>query len=74
MPTCGRKSRSIAYFTSAEVASRFTGGQNLTPFFSLTVTVLPSGEAVGYDSAKSGEAFVVSSGLFPSTARCVEFV
>ena len=54
--------RSNAYLTSFAWISRLTGGPNLTPFFSFTVTVLPSSEISGSPSARAGSASS-SSGL-----------
>src|SRR4051794_23995354 len=55
--------RSSANLTSFDVAARFTGGLNLTPWRTLIVIVLPSLEICGSEAAKSGTALVVSSGL-----------
>jgi hypothetical protein len=60
--------------TSAEVTSRLTGGENFTPLRIFTVIVFPSSEISGSVSARSGDAFVVSSGLKPSTVRCTAIV
>ena len=53
--------RSIAYLTSFAVISRLTGGANLTPFRSFTVTVFLSSEIsrlalgeVGHGLSSSG--------------------
>ena len=48
--------RSKAYLTSFAWISRLTGGPNLTPFLSLTVTDLPSSEICGWPSASAGSA------------------
>ncbi len=60
--TFSEKARSIAYFTSAAVTSRFTGGLKCTPRRIGTVTVLLSAEIVGWAAARSGD-LVVSAGL-----------
>ena len=44
----------MPYLTSAEVTSRLTGFENMTPFLIFTVTVLPSSEISGMPSARSG--------------------
>ena len=44
----------MAYLTSFDVTSRSTGGANLTPLRSLTVTVFLSPEISGSLSARSG--------------------
>ena len=54
--------RSIAYFTSADVTSRFTGGENFTPGRIFTVTVLPSADTSGAAVARSGTIFEPSCG------------
>jgi hypothetical protein len=54
--------RSIAYLTSFEVTSRWTGLENITPFFIFTVTVLPSAEMSGMSAARSGIGSVFSGG------------
>src|SRR3954447_11426245 len=54
--------RSNAYLTSLAWISRLTGGANLTPFLSSTVTVFLSPEIWGALSARSGRGFV-SPGL-----------
>ena len=54
--------RSIAYFTSAEVTSRSTGSENITPLRSLTVTVRPSFEIFGMSEARSGTGLLASCG------------
>ena len=48
--------RSNAYLTSFASTSRLTGGPNLTPFLSLTVTVFLSSAISGSPSARSGSA------------------
>ena len=73
MPTAASKPRSIAYFTSAEVTSRFTGGLNLMPFRMWTVIVLPSFEMVGIADARSGTGWMLF-GLYASSGRCVTYV
>ena len=55
--------RSIAYLTSAEVTSRLTGSENMTPLRSFTVTVLPSGAISGSAAARSGTGVFVSFGM-----------
>ena len=65
MPTCGRKQRSIAYLTSADLTVRFwSGGLYLMPFLILIVSVLPPFETFGSAVARSGVG-VVSSGFQP---------
>ena len=54
--------RSIAYLTSADVAARLTGGENMIPGRSFTVTVLPSPAMSGVPAARSGTGFVMSRG------------
>ena len=54
--------RSNAYLTSFASISRLTGGPNLTPFLSFTVTVFLSSEICGSPSASAGTASS-SSGL-----------
>src|SRR5215213_76544 len=54
--------RSNAYLTSFAWISRLTGGANLTPFLSSTVTVFLSSESWGSLSARSGRG-LVSPGL-----------
>lgn len=61
LATLVAKPRSIAYLTSAEVTSRFTGGLKWTPCFRVTVTVLPSFETVGMLTARSGSSSVESA-------------
>ena len=51
--------RSKAYLTSFAWISRLTGGPNLTPFLSLTVTVFLSSEICGSPSARSGTGLVL---------------
>ena len=51
----------MAYLTSADVTSRSTGGENFTPSLIVTVTVQPSSEISGSDSASSGSATEASS-------------
>ena len=46
--------RSKAYLTSFAWISRLTGGANLTPFFSVTVTDFLSSETSGWPSASAG--------------------
>src|SRR5829696_591062 len=48
--------RSKAYFTSFASMSRLTGGPNLTPFFSFTVTDFLSSAIWGSPSARPGTA------------------
>jgi hypothetical protein len=59
LETLWAKPRSIAYFTSAEVTARLTGGLNLTPCLMWTVTVLPSFETVGMLAARSGTGLML---------------
>ncbi len=61
--TLTEKLRSIAYFTSAEVTSRFTGGPKRTPFLMRTVTVLPSAEIFGIAAARSGTVLTEFAGV-----------
>ena len=56
LATVLKKPRSIAYLTSREVTSRFTGGEKRTPWRIFTVTVRPSGETTGGLEARSGAA------------------
>jgi hypothetical protein len=58
-----KKPRSIAYLTSLDVTARLTGVENLTPLRIFTVTVFPSADTSGADSARSGTIVVPSSGL-----------
>jgi hypothetical protein len=60
--TVRKNPRSIAYLTSAEVISRFTGGENFTPERSFTVTVFASADTSGAPVARSG-TIVPLSGL-----------
>src|SRR3954470_11326537 len=69
-PTLAEKNRSRAYFTSAEVTARFTGGLNFTPCLILTVTVFPPSEICAGPAARSGEGCVVSFGLYVKSVRC----
>ena len=48
--------RSNAYLTSFASISRLTGGPNLMPFLSFTVTDLPSSAISGLPSARAGSA------------------
>ena len=48
--------RSKAYLMSLAWISRLTGGPNLTPFFSFTVTDFLSSEISGWPSASAGSA------------------
>ncbi len=48
--------RSKAYLTSLAWISRLTGGPNLTPFLSVTVTDFLSSEISGLPSARPGSA------------------
>jgi hypothetical protein len=66
--TIRKKPRSIVYFTSREVTSRLTGGENRTPRLSRTVTVSPSGATSGGACARSGVTWPV--GEDPSSGRC----
>ena len=66
-----KKPRSIAYLTSFEVTSRLTGGEKRTPSRIFTVTVLPSREISGSDSARSGTAVSPSSGFHEYSGRWV---
>ena len=59
MATLVAKPRSIAYFTSAAVTSRFTGGLKRTPSRMCTVTVLPPFEIFGIAAARSGIALTL---------------
>src|SRR4051794_31970542 len=68
--TFAEKARSIAYLTSFDVTSRFTGGLNLMPFLIFTVTDFLSGEISGGAAARSG-GFVVSDGLYEYGGRGV---
>ena len=52
--------RSNAYLTSLAWISRLTGGPNLTPFLSVTVTVFLSSEISGSPSARSGFGSVLA--------------
>ncbi len=54
--------RSIAYFTSADVTARLTGGENMIPGRILTVTVLPSSAMSGMSVARSGTGREMSRG------------
>ena len=47
--------RSIAYFTSADVTARLTGGENMIPGRSFTVTVLPSAAISGVVGRQVGD-------------------
>jgi hypothetical protein len=67
------KPRSIAYLTSADVTSRFTGGLKRTPLRMCTVTVLPPFETVGMRAARSGTASTLF-GLYASSVRWVAYV
>ena len=55
--------RSIAYLTSADVTARLTGGENMIPGLSFTVTVLPSAAISGSPSARSGTGREMSCGV-----------
>ncbi len=63
--------RSIAYLTSLDVTSRFTGGLNFTPLRILTVMVLRSCEIWGLLAARSGTGSLALSGLKLYSVRCV---
>ena len=69
--TLEAKPRSIAYLTSADVTSRFTGGLKRTPLRMRTVTVRPSPETVGMAAARSGTALTLD-GRNASSGRWVE--
>ena len=69
--TVFEKPLSSAYATSLDVTTRFTGGENLTPWRIFTVTVLPSAEMSGGPSARSGTGVFASSGLYEYSGRCV---
>ena len=68
--TPGMMLRSIAYLTSLDVTSRFTGGLNFTPLLRWKVTVLLSDETSGGPSARSGDG-CVSAGCQPIRPLCV---
>src|SRR3954465_1630870 len=70
-PTFSEKKRSMAYLTSLEVTSRFTGGENFTPLRILTVTVFLSAEISGSPSARSGTGLAESWGLNEYRVRWV---
>src|SRR4051812_30921300 len=54
LATLAVKARSKEYLTSLQVTSRFTGGENFTPWRIFTVIVLLSDEISGGPSARSG--------------------
>ena len=68
------KARSSAYLTSFASTSRLTGLENMTPFFSLTVTVLPSALISGSPSARSGTGFEASCGVYEYRPRWIAFM
>ncbi len=63
----------MAYFTSADVTSRFTGGLNLMPFRMWTVTVFPPFDTTGMLAARSGTGRMLF-GLYASSGRWVTYV
>jgi hypothetical protein len=66
------KARSIAYFTSEVVTTRFTGGLNRTPFRMCTVIVRPPLEMVGMRVARSGTSLTLP-GLYARSGRWVAY-
>src|SRR4051794_30295522 len=66
--TPGKMLRSIAYLTSLDVTSRFTGGLNLIPLCRWKVIVLSSDDTSGAPSARSGDGWV-SAGCQPIKPR-----
>ena len=72
MATLDANPRSIAYFTSADVTSRLTGGLKRTPGRMCTVTVLLPFEYVGIAEARSGIA-LIEFGRYDKSGRWVAY-
>ena len=72
--TPGSVERSIAYFTSAEVTSRSTGGLKRDAIVIVKVIVLPSSETSGSSVARSGDGWSRSPGCQLSRFRWAAIV